>query len=44
MRLWIKFTRRERIKMRCRILEFILRRVTGLKIKEVTIERKKKNG
>lgn len=30
--------------MRCRILEIILRRVTGLKIKEVTIERKKKNG
>ena len=30
--------------MRCRILEIILRRVTGLKIKEVTIEREKRNG
>ena len=30
--------------MRCRILEFILRRVTGLKIEEVTIEREKRNG
>jgi hypothetical protein len=30
--------------MRCRILEFILRRVTGLKIEEVTIEKEKRNG